>query len=484
MITLIDAGPGTGKTRILTMGYLLLSKRLYTRPSQTPEQEEIYDYLLSTFQTDSICFFTHSNSSKENIITRLGRKPTIYTFHGAGMSAVIKRYGYQKPEFNRTERHIETLIGRPLTALPYPEKRGWYAIKRILHYLKTEALLPTEESLEYLILKYPDLSSYIIPDDWQADTEELLNQAMQNDHTLDFSDMLALGKRSIQRPRFSIGLVDESQDVSRAAYQLVTRMCEHVIFCGDKNQAINAFAGASEEMYNSIAGKSDLIFPMKLTQRCPLHICDIANTVRPGGIVHGPNNLEGVSQKIDRDSLPEMLPPPLLDNEKPSCLFICRTNAGIISHALFMHRNHLPFSILNTELYEEITKFVKSFKTTSLATLSDKLSVQQKKVDNNSNKRYAQMMLDKILPVKEMISNVKSYQSLLILIERTFTPIKGGYIGTTIHGAKGMEAPNVFIINPPIELHSCMDHPIAKEQEINLHFVAVSRSSQNLYWVT
>jgi len=28
-----------------------------------------------------------------------------------------------------------------------------------------------------------------------------------------------------------------------------------------------------------------------------------------------------------------------------------------------------------------------------------------------------------------------------------------------------------------------MNHPIAREQEINLHFVALTRCSSNLFWV-
>jgi superfamily I DNA and RNA helicase len=58
--------------------------------------------------------------------------------------------------------------------------------------------------------------------------------------------MLWLGLKSVKQPLYDLGFVDESQDISKCAYHLVTRLCRNVVFCGDKNQAINAFAGASQ----------------------------------------------------------------------------------------------------------------------------------------------------------------------------------------------------------------------------------------------
>jgi len=317
MISLINASAGTGKTRVLTMGYLMLTKAIHrTAIAATKEQEAIYTYMLKEFsKTNSICFFTHSNSSKDIIKSRLGKKASVYTFHGAGMSAIIRKHGFQQPVNNRTEKHIETITGKSLKAMEYTDKNEWYAIKRVLHYLKIEALSPLQSSLDYLIHKYPDLSSYSIPEDWLEPTQELYDMALIQDGEIDYADMLCLGKRSMVKPRYTLGLVDESQDMGKASYQLVTRMCNHVVFCGDKNQAIMAFAGASEEMYGSIASKSDAIFPMLETQRCPPHVCEAANAVRPGGIVEGPNKKEGTIATLPRPSSVNVNP-----NSKMPCL--------------------------------------------------------------------------------------------------------------------------------------------------------------------
>ena len=79
---------------------------------------------------------------------------------------------------NRVENHIQLLTGQSIYDMGWDEKKRWYAIKRIIHYLKTEALEPTEDSLHYLLSKYPDLSNYTIPTDWEEDTITLLEKLM------------------------------------------------------------------------------------------------------------------------------------------------------------------------------------------------------------------------------------------------------------------------------------------------------------------
>ena len=43
-ISLIDAGPGTGKTYCLTNGYLILSEAVFGKIPATDEQEQIFEY--------------------------------------------------------------------------------------------------------------------------------------------------------------------------------------------------------------------------------------------------------------------------------------------------------------------------------------------------------------------------------------------------------------------------------------------------------
>ena len=69
-------------------------------------------------------------------------------------------------------------------------------------------------------------------------------------------------------------------------------------------------------------------------------------------------------------------------------------------------------------------------------------------------------------------------------IEKIFTDNVEGIVFCTIHKAKGLEAKNIFILNPEL-----LPHPMAKrdwqiEQEMNLKYVAITRSLDTLTWVT
>jgi superfamily I DNA/RNA helicase len=94
------------------------------------------------------------------------------------------------------------------------------------------------------------------------------------------------------------------------------------------------------------------------------------------------------------------------------------------------------------------------------------------------------MCQDKASYTRQLVNAVTTFTELLQLIKDTFEKYPKGYKLSSIHRAKGLEAMNVFILNPPIELEMAMNHPIGRIQEGNLHFVGLTRSSRNLYWVT
>ena len=124
------------------------------------------------------------------------------------------------------------------------------------------------------------------------------------------------------------------------------------------------------------------------------------------------------------------------------------------------------------------------FRVNDLNALSSKLQDYLKRNERARNPIWSFICRDKVSCIKQYMNEVSTYSALLSLIEDAVKPNKAGFKFTTIHKGKGMEAENVFIINSPIEIQEAMQHPIAREQEINCHFVALTRSALNLYWLT
>jgi DNA helicase-2/ATP-dependent DNA helicase PcrA len=483
-ILLIDAGPGTGKSFTLNNGYRILSHQIVGRLNPTEEQQAVFDYLQDEYgflkPPFKVCFFAHNNSTKDNLTHRLPPKTRVQTFHGAGMSAIMARYRYQKLDSTRSEKLISDITGKHLRDMPSEEKFHWLCIKKYVHYLKLENLTPSQESMDYIRMKYPDMSIYRIPDDWYDRSTRLIDKASIINGSIEFVDMLWLGLKSVKQPIYDLGFVDESQDISKCAYHLVTRLCKNVVFCGDKNQAINAFAGASEEMYDNIFKVSDAVLPLKVTLRCPPFICDMANAIRKNGIIPGPVTENGLHETIDYNSLPEKL---VQSCTPRNSLIISRTNAAVISCALLLHRSNIPCQIIDKDLADEVRYFFGSFHTRDINKLKDAVDAYEARGVKSKNLMWAQMCSDKAEYARELLNSVSNWNQLIALIEETFEKHLDGYKLSSIHKAKGLEAANIFILNPPIELPAAMAHPVAKEQEINLHFVALTRSSKNLYWV-
>ena len=482
MITLIDAGPGTGKTFSLIYGYLTMTHQMMGRIKPTDEQSEIFSYLQEEFPASSSCtFFAHGKSIKQKLELSLKRtRAKVHTLHGTGYSVLIKQFGYQKLVNYRTERHIKLITGRSLSSMHWEEKREWLGVKKLCHYYKTEAIEPSEETCAYLLLKYPDLSNVTIPDDWQEKVEDLLYRASIPDGMVEYADMPWMAMKHITGPKTDVGFVDESQDVSSCTFKLLTRYCKHIVFCGDKNQAINAFAGASEEMYENIKKKADAVLPLKVTQRCPPAICDYANEVRPGGVLPGPNLHKATIKTLSKLDLPTLLTSSI---NPANTLFVARTNATIINLAIWMHTKGIHFTLVDKDLKEEIMKFISYFKADDLPSLKTKLKAWLTKMERCPNQFFVHSCQDKYSYIVSILAQCKTMKDITTFLEEAFSDKIPGFKLTTCHKAKGLEAQNIFILDPPIPLDFAMSHPIAKEQELNLDFVARTRSSQDLYLV-
>jgi hypothetical protein len=206
----------------------------------------------------------------------------------------------------------------------------------------------------------------------------------------------------------------------------------------------------------------------------------MANSIRKEGIIYGPNTENGVHETIQYPSLPGKL---VQDCTPKNSLIISRTNAAVIGCALLLHRNNIPCQIIDKDLADEVRFFFGSFHTRDIKKLRDQVDAYEARGVKSKNLMWAQMCSDKAEYARDLLSNVSTWDQLTNLIKETFEKHLDGYKLTSIHKAKGLEATNIFILNPPIELPAAMAHPVAKEQEINLHFVALTRCAKNLYWV-
>jgi len=242
---LVQAGPGSGKTAVLTQRIIRLLK---STAGQT------FRVLALTFTTKA------AENMRQRIEETIGeewRRTTISTFHAFCLD-VLRHYG----------DHID--VRQPVSVYEQEEDRLALLAKGLMQEgLAVNGNRPDDRQLANILfqisLRKRDL---ILPEAVAPVSAEATyfkaayagyNRQLELHHGVDFDDLLLLTYRLFaEAPRvvrhyrrmYRYILIDEAQDTSRAQYEVLKLLCgdEHrnVMVVADADQSIYHFAGASE----------------------------------------------------------------------------------------------------------------------------------------------------------------------------------------------------------------------------------------------
>jgi DNA helicase-2/ATP-dependent DNA helicase PcrA len=247
---LVKAGPGSGKTRVLT---------------------ERVKHLLTAKRRSKVLALTFSNMAADEMRLRLETDPevgeaiervTIGTIHSFCLD-IIQSRGY--------------LIGlRPDVSL-FENENDRTAILRsvISDEAEFEMLLRRERKPEVLLSKYllaisEQKRSLISPELCDIDGSfptiyQKYNDALRNQNAMDFDDILFFAYRILAENLDVVKLynsvyryvcIDESQDLNNAQYCVIQALCgadfHNIMMVGDKNQSIYAFNGSSSKYMSDL----------------------------------------------------------------------------------------------------------------------------------------------------------------------------------------------------------------------------------------
>jgi DNA helicase II / ATP-dependent DNA helicase PcrA len=236
----IVAGPGTGKTRTLTVRIAWLIEALCVKP-------------------EAILAITFTNKAAGEMAERLAgllgeavaSRVTIKTFHAFG--ALLLRENSQRlgldPQFvilNDDDRHV-------LLRQAQPKLKQTELDQALTLISKAKNLLLTPDSPE-LKTAFPEFLQF-------ASVFQLYEAALRAGQAVDFDDLLVLPVRLLEsqldllqavQQRFRWISVDEYQDVNLAQYQLLRLLAgggANLCVIGDPHQAIYGFRGADRRYF-------------------------------------------------------------------------------------------------------------------------------------------------------------------------------------------------------------------------------------------
>lgn len=349
---------------------------------------------------------------------------------------------------------------------------------------------------------------------------------------IDFCDMtwLPLVLKLTPPSRYKVVMIDEVQDVSPNQFAMVDTLMApggRVIACGDRNQAIYGWRGATPEATWAVLDEryKSRPFPLTTTWRCDAAIVKQANELVPDLRSRegaGPGEVTSCTES----GLYEMMP-----DTDGSVFVLSRTNASLLKVALEMWKRGISFNITQSpEVIWPLKDIVKKISRNPevehamspnmrMAAFRQALGAwrmtENNKAEQAGSATWAERIEEQFAMLSYCLPYVTEPDRIPKLLDTIFEEEPDNEILlSTVHKAKGLEANHVFLLRDTfgryrVRSGSCgrriagsrMGPCIKKldpvtgrheggcqpadvpQEELNCEYVAITRARHTLTWV-
>lgn len=420
-------------------------------------------------------FLAFNKSIATELAKKLPDNVEAKTFHAFGFAAIRSAGVRTKLNNYKVRNIIADLLGKDYFATPLAKLIG--LIKGAMvdgRDVRGIRALIDQYNIQFESSREEQQAISIIP--------AILNKCKSETGTIDFDDMIWLPLvNNYPLPRYDLLFVDEAQDFNEMQRELIARVVNggRCIIVGDPNQAIYGFRGAdsnSMRMFrNRLEEESerDIIdLPLTTSWRCPISVVKEANRY-VADFRHAPNADVG-KVVVNASFTPES-----------GDMVLCRYNAPLVSAFYELISAGKSAYILGRDmtkgLINEVRKITKSdamgideFK--QLFNIHVDVQIQRLEADEKMNQAMA--LADKSECINIFANRSDTVGEMIDNIKMVFDGSDEGEIMlSTVHKAKGLEAPNVFLLAT-----ERMPHPKGGLEENNICYVAITRAQENLYY--
>jgi DNA helicase-2/ATP-dependent DNA helicase PcrA len=334
------------------------------------------------------------------------------------------------------------------------------------------------------------------------------NEFARRKMVIDYTDMLYLPYQWEQYPgkKYQFLFIDECQDLSKSQFGIAAKYGKkdgRILAVGDPQQSIYGFTGADILSFARVEEYTKAqSFPLTNCFRCPQSIIQLAQTIRQDII--GNKQLDGIVTTILFDEV--------VDLAKAGDLIISRLRAPIVLLVFNFIDKNIKVKIHEEEVKEVINEIRNIFKQeelqlsiSGLAGGFERLKSTVKKrwyyiieknadriINNterriyvNIEKKYLNRKLEFLHKKYEQWKNgCRTVNDILLKVKDFISAVHNPINLSTIHRAKGLENERVFILNyDELPYHRQHQKEWEKMQELNLKYVAITRSYKELYLV-
>lgn len=529
---IVRARAGTGKTTTLVEG---MKRAMGLGSDLTPSDQQalVWEAMEQSRGVKSVGFCAFNSSIAEELKRRVPQGADATTMHSMGYKAVRRAFGLSGNDVVNRYRVSEIagrLLGRDWKEVQ-KERVGWLGVggvlAAIIKFCKMRLVGVDERNrfdsaavdwgreIDQIVNHYDiDLSDRDAEDTYRM-VPQILEACLDptQDGCIDFDDQiwLAVVSPGVRLWQYDLLCVDEAQDLNPAQQRLVQKAGRRLVVCGDDRQAIYGFTGADtdglptmERVLSETSRGCDLL-PLTVTRRCGRLIVEEAKELVPDFEAHESNGEGFVGearypiQRTDNywtgGGKERKLPwdQTYLRDVEPGDLVLCRVNAHLVLQCTEHHKRGNRAFILGREYGDQYRAFVEQFGAADLKDLIAQVSdwrvretekEQAKRRPSESKLMHIEGKADTILAISEGQFSVEDVLNRLddLFVKDANRP---GILHSSIHKAKGLEANNVFFLQPKGGQcpHPMAKTPWAQEQELNLKYVGITRAISNLTWV-
>ncbi len=311
----------------------------------------------------------------------------------------------------------------------------------------------------------------------------LLRAGLEEQNVLDFDDQLYMPVAlDLSSWRYDWVIIDEAQDVSHVQRTLLRKILKtggRLIAVGDSHQAIYGFRGADNQSLANIGRvfKAETL-PLSISYRCPRKVVEIAQGFVP--------EIEASDTAEDG----EILSPKswAVDSFSDDDLVVCRNTAPLIELAYKCIGEGKQVHVMGREIGKGLVNVIKKAggkRSKTIDELRPKLDKWQQRQIAKADRDEAKIaaIQDRVDCINILAAGLETIKELIDAIEAIFSDAQGGTKLATVHKAKGLEAPRVFILNPDLMPSKWARQEWQQEQERNLQYVATTRALETLVYL-
>lgn len=371
---------------------------------------------------------------------------------------------------------------------PDEEREEYFEVPKLVSLAKNAAFTCGEGNDDWQVLIDDHMLSF--PDDDHAIklADRLLCISNTRLDVIDFDDMLYIPwLKGFALRTYATVFIDEAQDTNKLQLLLLQRLVDpfagRLIAVGDQAQAIYGFRGAgtgSMENMREMFKCNEL--PLSVSYRCSRAVVMEAKNYVPH-IESFSAATEGSVARVESWRLDHLT----------GGAVICRLNRPLVKLAFQLIAAGKSIRYLGKDISAQLKHILKRAADgkanldTIIARVEAERDIEVNKAEANGRGRvaYIEDKYGSLLSILEQLPSHAGFREVNEAIDRIFRETPGASITLcTVHKAKGLEWPNVFIL----DADKYMPHPRSTEgwqlqQEYNMLYVAITRSKDMLFYI-